>query len=264
MKDSINIFIQKNRDAFDTALPGSLSTQGWPGLERMLNRLPDSDFLERQLMCDRSLLDAETPAESVWAKIEKQLDIPTECLEIEAFIHINREALDAESPRGQAWENIASSLPKPRAIKVHMGWQRSFMRIAASLAFLIVGLGGGILYERQTGSSAEMAMSEVSDEYRELEQFYQRGITVNQEKLAKFTGSQPIEVGKDLKQLDEIMEQLRQELAAVPAGNREQVVRAMIINYKAKMDILQRVLERLGESNNGGDNSKQSNEIKNI
>ncbi len=60
------------------------------------------------------------------------------------------------------------------------------------------------------------------------------------------------------------MEQLRQELAIVPPGNREQVVRAMIENYKAKTAILQRVLERLEESANGGDNRKQSNAIKNI
>jgi putative component of toxin-antitoxin plasmid stabilization module len=38
----------------------------------------------------------------------------------------------------------------------------------------------------------------------------------------------------------------------------------MINNYKAKMAILQRVLERLEETNHGDDNSKQSNGIKNI
>jgi hypothetical protein len=41
------------------------------------------------------------------------------------------------------------------------------------------------------------------------------------------------------------MLELRGELANVPPGNREQVVRAMIDNYKAKAAILERVLERL-------------------
>jgi hypothetical protein len=107
-------------------------------------------------------------------------------------------------------------------------------------------------------------MSDVSGEYKELEQFYQRDITVKREKLATFTGSQPAEVGEDLEHLDEIMAELRRDLADVPPGNREQVIRAMIENYKAKMAILQRVLERLEQSNNGGDNSKKSNGIKNI
>ncbi|MBK6995758.1 MAG: hypothetical protein IPH31_12810 [Lewinellaceae bacterium] len=261
MTDSLNIFIQKHRDAFDAAVPGA---HGWPGLERMLERLPDSDVLERQIMCDRVLLDTAMPSDLVWAGIEKDLDRLTQHTDLESFIHQNREAFDAEMPSGQAWENISQSLPKPKAIKVHIGWQRSIMRIAASLVLLVVGIGGGIWYERQGGHPSGMAMSEVSGEYAELEQFYQRGISVKQEKLATFTGNQAAEVGEDLEQLDVIMEQLQLELANVPPGNREQVVRAMINNYKAKMAILQRVLEHLEKSNNGGDNSKQSNGIKNI
>jgi len=261
MNDSINIFIQQNRNALDAAVPGA---HGWPGLERMLERLPDSDGLERQLMYDRVLLDIALPSDQVWLKIEKDLDRPSEHFDLETFIKQNREALDTELPQGQAWENISKSLPKPKAIKVHIGWQRSILRIAASLALLVVGIGAGIWYERQDGTAPGMAMGDVSGEYKELEQYYQRDISVKREKLASFTGNQPAEVGEDLKQLDEIMAQLRKELADVPPGNREQVVRAMISNYKAKTAILQRVLERLEESNNGGDNSKQSNGIKNM
>jgi len=261
MKDTINIFIQQNRDAFDAAVPGA---HGWPGLERMLQRLPDSDGLERQLMCDRVLLDTALPSDQVWTKIEKDLDRPSESLDLETFIKQNREAFDTELPQGQAWEHISKSIPKPKAIKVHIGWQNYFTRIAAALALLVVGIGAGIWYERQDGTASGMAMSDVSGEYRELEVYYQRDISVKREKLASFTGSQSAEVGEDLKQLDEIMEQLRKELADVPPGNREQVVRAMISNYKAKTAILQRVLERLEESNNGDDNSKQSNGIKNM
>ncbi|MDO8368855.1 MAG: hypothetical protein Q7T20_18810 [Saprospiraceae bacterium] len=261
MKNTINIFIQQHRDAFDAAMPG---THGWPGLERMLERLPDSDALERQLMCDRVLLDTALPSDLVWAGIEKDLDRLIQHTDLESFIKQNREAFDAELPSGQAWENITGSLPKPKAIKVHIGWQGSIMRIAASLALLVAGIGGGIWYERQGNAASAMAMSEVSGEYKELEQYYQRDISVKREKLATFTGSQAAEVGQDLEQLDEIMEQLRRELADVPPGNREQVVCAMIENYKAKTAILKRVLDRLEESNNGGDNSKQSNGIKNM
>lgn len=260
MKDSVQIFIQKHRESFDAAVPGA---HGWQGLERMLQRMPDSDALERQLMCDRVLLDTAEPSEMVWSKIEKDLDEATESLDLESFIRQNRVSFDSAIPTGQSWENIVESLPKTKAIKVHIGWQRSILRIAASLALLVVGIGAGIWYERQSDASG-MAMSDVSGEYKELEQYYQRGISVKQEKLATFTGNQPAEVGEDLEQLDEVMEQLRKELAEVPPGNREQVVRAMIENYKAKTAILQRVLERLEESKNGGDNSKQSNEVKNI
>lgn len=139
MIDTLNIFIQQNRNAFDAAVPGA---HGWPGLERMLERLPDSDGLERQLMCDRVLLDTAAPSEALWAGIEKTLDENAANTGLESFIRQNREAFDSELPQGQAWEKIAGSLPKPKAIKVHIGWQRSIMRIAASVALLVAGIGG--------------------------------------------------------------------------------------------------------------------------
>lgn len=261
MTDSLKIFIQQNRDAFDAAVPGA---HGWAGLERMLERSPEADLVERQLMCDRVLLDVAEPSGLVWTRIEQSLDQVLGQESLESFIRQNREAFDHALPEGQIWENISKSLPPTKAIKVHIGWQRSILRIAASLTLLVAGIGAGIWYERQGNNPPGMAMSDVSGEYKELEEYYQRDISVKREKLASFTGSQPAEVGEDLNQLDGIMEQLRQELADVPPGNREQVVRAMINNYKAKSAILQRVLERLEESNNGGDNSKKSNGIKNM
>jgi hypothetical protein len=260
MSDSIKIFIQQHRDAFDEALPGA---HGWTGLERMLNRLPEADGLERELMCNRVLMDTHVPSDAVWAGIVKEMD-QMGAPGLETFIRKNREAFDTAEPGAMIWENISGQLPKTKAIKVHIGWQRHLMRIAASLLLILTGLGGGIWYERHGNVNSGMAMSEVSDEYAELEQFYQRKISVKQEKLATFTGTQSRDVYEDLEHLDEVMEQLRKELASVPPGNREQVVRAMIENYKAKTAILQRVLERLEETSQGGDNSNNSNAIKNI
>lgn len=168
MTDSLKIFVQKHRAAFDAAVPGA---HGWSGLERMLERLPNACALERQLMCDRVLLDTEMPAEMVWARIETDLDSPPEKLDLESFIQKNREAFDTELPQGQIWENISGSLPKPRAKVLPMDWQRPLMRIAASLMLLVAGIGGGIWYERHGGATSGMAMSDVSGEYAELEQF---------------------------------------------------------------------------------------------
>ena len=137
------------------------------------------------------------------------------------------------------------------------------MRIAAAIGLLVAGVGLGLWYAG-TQQTSNMAMGEVSGEYREVEQYYQRDIAGKQQKLASFVGYQPAEVDEDLKQLDQIMSELRQELANVPRGNREQVVRAMIENYKAKASILERVLERLEESKPEKINSTQQYETDNI
>lgn len=260
MTDKIQTFIQKYRQAFDAATPGA---HGWPGLERMLERLPEADALEKQLMCDRILLDTAEPSVTLWNNIESALDGASQNGGLEAFIQKNRNAFDHSEPGEQVWENIAGALPRPKAKIIEVNWHRSLMRIAASIALVIAGIGGGIWYERHGGPNAGMAMSDVSGEYAELEQYYQRDITVKREKLASFAGSQPTEVSEDIEHLDKVMEELRRELANVPPGNREKVVRAMIENYKAKTAILQRVLERLEETQ-PGDNSKQSNGFKNI
>jgi hypothetical protein len=258
MEDRIRQFIRDHRNAFDEATPDA---HGWKGLEHALDRLQTADGLERSLLVNRILLDTETPADHLWAGIDQALSgRPSAGHDsIESFIAANRDHLDDAVPDLRVWSGIDQTLPaSPRqAIKVQIGfgWQRSILRAAASIALLLTGVGLGLWYARHDDKAmAGMAMSDVSHEYAELEQYYQRDIAGKQVKLTSLNGSQSAEIHEDLEQLDDVMTELRQELATVPPGNREQVVRAMIDNYKAKTAILQRVLERLEqtETNNSG------------
>ena len=260
--DSIENFIREHRNDFDVATP---ATQGWASVEKALDRLRSADGLETTLLLNRALLDTEAPSEKAWAGIEQFLDDPKNSTNdaLELFIRGNREALDTEVPDLKVWANIAKETPAKAKI-VGIGWRLSLLRAAASVALLVTGLGLGIWYAR-SGEPPAMAMSDVSNEYAELEHYFQNDIAGKTQKLATFTGSQSAEVHQDLEQLDYVMDELKLELADVPEGNREQVVRAMIENYKAKAAILERVLERLEESNKTETiNSNSSNEIKNI
>ncbi len=261
MQDSIKIFIQQQRAAFDTALPGA---HGWPDLSRVLDRWPAADGLERTLLENRLLLDTATPDAQLWSRIEAELNAQLTVDPLERFIRDNRTELDAALPKTNMWEQLEKSLPtaSPAAKRVHLNWQKTLLRAAAAVILMATGAGLGIWYSQQS-NQAGMAMSEVSPEYRELEQFYQRDIRSKQQELATFTGNQPEEVHGDLQQIDAAMQELRDELADVPPGNREQVVRAMIENYKAKMAILQRVLERL-EPTKTDQNDHKYHETKHI
>jgi hypothetical protein len=257
--DKIENFIREHRHSFDAATPDAYN---WAGVEKALERLRIADGLERELLLNRVLLDTEMPSEHAWTGIEQYLDEQKNDT-LERYIRDHREALDSEIPDLKVWANIAKETPAKAKI-VRISWQRSLLRAAASVALLVVGLGLGIWYARSSEPPV-MAMSEVSNEYAELEQYFQNDIAGKQQKLAAFTGSQSAEVNEDLTQLDNVMAELRLELADVPAGNREQVVRAMIDNYKAKAAILERVLERLEESTKTETkNSNSGNEIKNI
>ncbi len=264
MHDSIKIFIQQHRAAFDGVLPGA---HGWPALRKMLDRLPAADGLEREILLNRLLLDAAIPSDSVWTNIVADLNARPSNDPLEQFISRNRGEFDTAQPDMTLWGSLEAQLPVAAgrtAKRVAIHWQKTLLRAAASIVLLATGAGLGIWYS--AGAAADrsgMAMSEVSSEYRELEQFYQRDINVKQQQLSTFTGNQPGEVYNDLEQMDAAMRELRSELATVPPGNREQVVRAMIENYKAKTAILQRVLERL-EPTKTDQNDHQDHESKQI
>lgn len=262
MNDLIKTFIQQNRHAFDTEKPGA---HGWKSVEKTLNRLATADGLEKQLLINRILYDTETAPDSVWAGIDQHLDQCKKVSELERFICENRESLDSEIPDLRVWSGVSSALPATKAQTrvISINWKRNLLRVAASIALLLLGLAGGIWYAGGNDYSG-MALADVSPEYAELQNHYEHEITDKKAKLASFTGSQSADVMQDLDQLDRIMQELRVELANVPPGNRQQVVRAMIENYKAKTAILQRVLEHLEETQSGGNNSKLSNEIKNM
>jgi hypothetical protein len=260
--DSIEHFIHSHRQEFDVAKPGH---HVWEKVDQALTRLRDADGLETTLLLNRASLDSAAPSERVWENIaaymndaENQTHDP-----LEHFIRENREAFDHEVPDLKVWANITKETPG-KARVVGIGWRRSLLRAAAATALLVTGLSLGIWYARM-GEPPVMAMSQVSSEYAELEQYFQRDIAGKQQQLAKFTGSQFAEVNQDMEQLDNIMSELQLELATVPEGNREQVVRAMIENYRAKAAILERVLERLEKSTKTKTlNSNSNNEIKNI
>ena len=242
MSNSSNIeqYIRYHREAFDTAIPN----QGvWACIENSLDRLSTANSLEQQIFLQRPLFDSATPTDAVWQRIEQQLDGGTNRT-LEGFITANRDAFDTHTPAEQVWTSIEKSFGGKTAKVVHVHWQRTLVRIAAAVVLLIAGVNIGIWYANSSGQSG-MALSDVSKEYAELEQFYQRDISAKKEKLASFATYQDAGVTEDLLQMDNVMDELQTELAKVPPGNRDKVVRAMIENYKAKAAILGRVLEHL-------------------
>jgi phosphoglycolate phosphatase-like HAD superfamily hydrolase len=272
MNKSIEQFIEQHRAALDVATPEAL---GWRGVEQVLTRLPKADALEQAILFDRPLLDVAEPSAEVWANIEKQLSPPkttrTTDDALETFVRNHRDELDHATPDLRVWEQLAQTTVAPVA-PMRVAWRSRLLRVAAAVALLVVGAGIGVWYaQQQQEAVAGLRLGDVSAEYAELEQHYERDISAKKEKLAQFTSiAQTDDIQADLDQMDKVMNELRQELANVPPANRKQVVRAMIDNYKAKTNILQRVLESLEQqqqqeqSRNGSDPSTTNGRTKHI
>jgi hypothetical protein len=244
-------FIEKNREAFDVA---TAPETVWANVDRVLERWPQADALEQCLLLDRPLLDTEAPAVGIWDKIQDVLDRSgaQDDTNLEAFIRTNRDDFDVAVPNPGAWSAVERALTAPETMMVWRGgqWQGWVVRIAAAVALLLTGLAVGIWYAKNdaapvAASKDGIELREMSSEYAELQDYYERDIAGKAQKLATFTSNTDTELNNDLEQMDRIMAELRHELADVPPANREQVVKAMIETYKAKAAILSKVLDQI-------------------
>ncbi len=175
---------------------------------------------------------------------------------IEQFINDNREAFDDATPSLKVWAGIDKTLgaERPQAKRVFM-WSKA--RIAASVVALIAvgALFGSYLTrvnDQEVVASAEM----LSPELLETEQYYSSEVQKRYAKLANYQYDKSVD--QDLKQIDQIMDELRADLAEVPKGKEEEIISNLIKSYQTKIRILERVLDRT--QSNHSNSSKSAND----
>lgn len=241
---NIEQFIQGHRPDFDTA---SVPVCEWEPVKRILDRWEHLDDMERWIALERPCMNAEEPSSTLWTRIEAQLR-PVPSVSIEHFISQHRDDFDTEIPNDQVFDRIFGAAA-PAAPNLRVSWYSRLSRVAAAIVFIAGGAALGLWYSA-SGHPDGMRMAQVSPAYAELENHYVSEIEGKERQLARYAHlPSSAQVMDDLSQMDKIMEELRVELANVPPGNREQVVRAMIEHYKTKATVLERVISALEENN---------------
>ena len=179
---------------------------------------------------------------------------------IEQFIAHNRPFLDTEQPNDlRIWEAIEQRLPpaetpvmelvKPKKKRI-IAFLPSWRQAAAALVVLSMGVAMGLMWKKsdtlpmgEVGS--DVVETNISPELEQADKFY--GLKVSQKIEALEAANPDPEVMSDLKQLDEVQAELRKELTNAPKGSQDEIVRTMIRNYQIKLDILEKVLNRIEE-----------------
>ncbi len=236
-------FIRQQRDAFDNA---PAPPQVWEAISRQLDRWDAVAREEHFIALHRPLLDTEVPRACVWTRLQ----VPAPVEDVETFIQQHRSAFDGQRPHPRVWAGIAQRLPKSGAKRL---FDTPWVRAAAAAALLLMSMGTGLWLgiEHRQRLLTPRSLSDISSEYAELEQYFQREIQYRKNRLAQVTAySSPATVLEDLRQIDLAMAELQAELAQVPPAKREPIVQAMIENYKTRLAILERVLEYLEGQNN--------------
>lgn len=169
---------------------------------------------------------------------------------LEKFIKENRRSFDGEIPSEMVWKGVIKEIAKPKKKQNVKNINRRFFWAAAAVlvfAFSIVFYQGGIIRSLKH-SSAEIATNHINEEsnwqmpgeLKTLDVAYAQQVNLTMDLLENFPDEQT-ELKEELTELDAEFELLKEEFGAEVSS--EDVLNAMIENYRIKLDLLEVTLE---------------------
>jgi hypothetical protein len=177
---------------------------------------------------------------------------------LEDFVKQHQEQFDLHEPDPSIWLKINSpqagrSLQKAgRHIPlVQERRPMPWLRIAATVALIFAASTAGIYFLTGEKPNQEEYSSELYMEMMETEQYYTQMVSERYNELKPFLASDPGAkemLSTDMDELDEVYDELKEDLKD-NASNPE-VIEAMILNYRVKLEILEDLLNQLKEKEN--------------
>jgi hypothetical protein len=177
---------------------------------------------------------------------------------LEDFVKQNREQFDLHEPDPSIWLKIdtgshadgkADGTADSKAVRLERRSMR-WLRIAAAVAMIFAGSTAGIYFLKGDRVDAGRS-SELYQEIMETEEYYSRMVSERYDELQPFLVSNPAAremLSTDMEELDQVYEELKEDLKD-NASNPE-VIEAMILNYRVKLEILEDLLMQLKEKEN--------------
>lgn len=165
---------------------------------------------------------------------------------LEKYISTNRDELDMYSPDQEIWENIQASL------KVKPGYRRKIMSMAAVIIILLCSSLGLLWYR------ANNAAYSAPPELLESELFYSKRVESLLNEARPYLTSMPDlgnELAEEMNNLDSIYLELKKDLK--DNVSNEDVVEALIVNYRVRIRILEEMLTILKEEKENNDKNNK-------
>jgi hypothetical protein len=169
---------------------------------------------------------------------------------IEKFISEHRNEFDQDSPPPMVWLNIEKQLNNPPSKKavVRQMKSTSVFRIMQVAAMFVVVMGTGLLIGMQINKSdSNIYASPQLQEFVEAEKHYSNEIDKMWTVVKASNVDEKESIQDDLNALDAVYNELKNELLSNSNANTDYVINAMIGNYRAKIDILEKVLKEYKE-----------------
>ncbi len=175
--------------------------------------------------------------------------------QLENFIRKHRADFDGSNPDPGLWNAIEDRLPRKEA-KHFSIWKLTSVA-AVGLVLVLSGVIVGLsMNDNGMKSTAEYI------EFREAEQYYNMQLQQRVSALAEYSYDPTID--DDLDELQEVYNELSTELEDGMEPNKNDIIQALIQNYQTRVDLLERVLERLEEGQKQFDISNNDDETTKI
>jgi hypothetical protein len=166
---------------------------------------------------------------------------------LEDFIRQNREGLDQRDPSPGIWKGIRRSLQRRRSVVIK--W------LAAAAVILVIVTAGVFRYTK--GNEAgfvnhrESMLMKNNPQLRETEFYYNNLVnSLYNEVVPQLTGIPDIrkEFLHDMSQIDSICTDIKKDLR--DNVSNQEVIEALINNYRIKIQILEEMLDQLRQDEN--------------
>ena len=188
---------------------------------------------------------------------------------LEKLITKNKAAFNQAEPSDAHFDKFEALLnemhseeaPQKKSKRLNISW----LKVAAVLAIAL--FVSDQVYDRffQPAPVIQFTLSDVSDKYREAEQFYTTSIASEQANLQqlikddKLSTEEQQMIDEELEELNERFKQLQKDLAASPTDKR--IINAMIQFYQTKSDLLQHIISQLEQVKQQNNQNYEDNRI---
>lgn len=169
---------------------------------------------------------------------------------LEQFVSDHADDFDVFEPDDNLWENINNRSHKVRKIN----FSRIAWRVAAGVAIFVASWLLNDLVEKGEKENINVAETVVPNSEKmkmlmEAEMYYSGRIKTAREEIYKISGNdnELMEIlDFDLIELDKVFEELKNDLK--DNSDNQEVIEAMIQNYRLKLEILEEILKQLNKS----------------
>jgi predicted CopG family antitoxin len=166
---------------------------------------------------------------------------------LEDFVREHREEFDLRQPDPSIWLKISPAGTPVIKERKPMRW----LRVAAAIAMIFAGSTAGIYFLTGEKGQSDQYSSELYLEMQETERYYTQMVNQRYNELQPFLAANPAAremLVTDLEELDEVYEELKEDLK--DNVSNPEVIEAMILNYRVKLEILEDLLHQLKEKEN--------------